>query len=312
MALALQADNPEPSTAARLVVVHGGVAHRSSFAGLQGCAPHEEQVQVEADGVGPLPHQRGFDQLASTGSLPIKKGGRHRGGCRHAGGVVAHPAPLKRGVAARGGQQAGDARAGPEGGDVVGGPVGVGTLGAVAGDQAVDETGEPFADRRVVQAEALEGADPQVGDEYVGAGQQVHGNCQALFGTEVHGDAPLGAVVHLEDRVGGHIATQHPLEQAARIPRRRLDLDHVGTPVGQNAPSRRTGEPHAELHDLHPPHRARRLGRVGVGVVHFRRPVVGGPLSGPGATYARRLERPHMGPGYLEQTSPNRPLPSTG
>ena len=54
VALAFQADDPEPSTAARRVVVHGGVAHRSSLPGLQGCAPHEEQVQVEADGVGPL------------------------------------------------------------------------------------------------------------------------------------------------------------------------------------------------------------------------------------------------------------------
>ena len=64
--------------------------------------------------------------------------------------MVAHPASLERGVSSRGGQQAGDARAGPEGGDVVGSPVNVRTLGAVAGDQAVDETRESFGDGRVM------------------------------------------------------------------------------------------------------------------------------------------------------------------
>ena len=132
--------------------------------------------------------------------------------------MVAHPTPLERGVSSRGGQQAGDARAGPEGGDVVGGPVDIGTLGAVAGDQAVDETREPLGDGRVVQAEALEGANPEVGDEYVGVGQQVHGDGAAPLGSQVHGDTPLGTVVHLKDRVGGHVAAQHLLEQAARVP----------------------------------------------------------------------------------------------
>ena len=55
--------------------------------------------------------------------------------------MVAHPASLEGGIAARWCEQAGHPGPGPEGGDVEGRPVGIGTLGAVAGDLAVHEAG---------------------------------------------------------------------------------------------------------------------------------------------------------------------------
>jgi len=48
-------------------------------------------------------------------------------------------------------------------------------------------------------------------------------------------DAALGAVVHLEHRVGGKVAAEHSLEHPAGITRRWFQLDHVGSPVGEDA-----------------------------------------------------------------------------
>ena len=110
----------------------------------------------------------------------------------------------------------------------------------------------------MVEAQAFEGADPQVGHEHIGIGQQFHGDSQAVGGSEVNGDALLGPVVHLEYRVGGHVTAQHPLEHAARVTRRWLDLHHVGPPVGQDPTSGGAGDPHAEFHDLHASHGAGR------------------------------------------------------
>ena len=75
VALALQTDDPEPSAAARRVVVHGRIAHRRAFADLQGGAPHQQQVQVETDGVGALAHERRLDELALTGPFSVEQGG---------------------------------------------------------------------------------------------------------------------------------------------------------------------------------------------------------------------------------------------
>ena len=64
-----------------------------------------------------------------------------------------------------------------------------------------------------------------------------------LLGREVDHDAALVAVVELEQRVGGQVATEHPLERAGGVPVGRLDLDHVGAPVGEDAAGRRDRRP---------------------------------------------------------------------
>ena len=45
------------------------------------------------------------------------------------------------------------------------------------------------------------------------------------------------------------VAAQHPLEAAGRVAGGRLDLDHVGAPVGQDAGGAGAGDPHAQLDD---------------------------------------------------------------
>ena len=155
--------------------------------------------------------------MPPTGSFPVEEGGRDSSGGRYSRGVVAHTAALERRITTGNRQQGGQARACPEGGDVIGGPVGVLSLTAVAGDLSVDQPREPIGDRLVVQTQTLEGADPQVRDEYVGVGQEVQRHRQAVGGREVDRDAAFGAVVHLEDRIGGKVTTEHALEHPAGI-----------------------------------------------------------------------------------------------
>ena len=195
--------------------------------------------------------------LAGARSLPIEQGGRDGRRGRHGRRVVAHTAPLERRIPVLGGEQAGDSRPGPEGPHVKRGSVGVLAVTPVGGELAVNEPRKPVGDRRVVDAQPLEAPHPQVGDEHVGLGQQVPKDGQPAVGGQVHRDTPLGPVVHLEHRVGGHVTSEQELEDPGRVPADRFDLDHLGSPVGQDPRGSRAGHPHTELYDLHIPHRSR-------------------------------------------------------
>ena len=115
----------------------------------------------------------------------------HAGRGGQGGAVVPHAAPLERRVTALGGQQMGDARTGPEAGDIERAAVGLGALHAVAGDGRVHEPAMPGRHRRVVEAQTLESAEADVGDEHVGPRQQILHHGPPVVGGEVQGDAAL-------------------------------------------------------------------------------------------------------------------------
>ena len=165
--------------------------------------------------------------------------------------MVTHTAALEGKLRAGRGQGGGQPAAGPVGGDVVGRLVGVGAVQAVAGDDGVHQAGVAGPQRRLAEADPLQGGDADVGEENVGAVDQGQSHLPSLLGGEVDGDAPLRAVVQLEHRIGRELASQHATEGASGIAPRRLDLDHVGAPVGEDPAGRGSGHPHAQLHDLH-------------------------------------------------------------
>ena len=166
--------------------------------------------------------------------------------------MIAHPAALERRVLAGPGEEVSNPAARPEGGDVVGGSVGVFALHAVAGDRCVDQSGMASGQALGIEAETLEAAEANVGDEDVSVRNQVVGDFFALRGGEVEDDAPLGPVVHLEDGVGRHhLAGQRVLERARRIAGGRLDLYDLGSPIGEDSTCSRACDPHAEFDDLH-------------------------------------------------------------
>jgi hypothetical protein len=102
-----------------------------------------------------------------------------------------------------------------------------------------------------IEPEALERVHPDVRDERVGAVEQLVRKGDAVGRGEVDDDAALRAVVHLERRVEGHIAAEHLGEAARRVAGGWLDLDHVGTPVGEHTARRGAGHPHAQLDNPH-------------------------------------------------------------
>ena len=108
-----------------------------------------------------------------------------------------------------------------------------------------------FEEGFVVETETVEAGEAHVGDEHVGFGDQLLGDGQPVFGGEIEGDAAFGPVVHLEYRVVGHVGAEHPLKRPGRVAGERLDLDHVGAPVGEDPARGRTSDPHADLDYLH-------------------------------------------------------------
>jgi hypothetical protein len=82
------------------------------------------------------------------------------------------------------------------------------------------------------------GAD--IGQEDVGVPDQRLDGLAAGWRADVQHDRALAPVVQFEDRVGGLIRADGVEEAAHRIAVGRLDLDHVGAPVGHD-PSRAGG-----------------------------------------------------------------------
>ncbi len=133
----LQPDDPEPLAVAGHVVVHARVGHGLALPDRDGVAGHQKGVEVEADGVGALPVQRGGHELPCPSARAGNQSRTHRRGEGHARRVVSHAAPLKRRCVTGTGQQVRHPRARPERSDVVGGAVGVGSRVAVTGDEPV-------------------------------------------------------------------------------------------------------------------------------------------------------------------------------
>jgi hypothetical protein len=112
-----------------------------------------------------------------------------------------------------------------------------------------------------IETDAGQRRGPDVGEEHVGGGEQLHHRRLALVGLEVEHDAALRAVVELERRVGVQLAAEHLAEDARRVARGRLHLDDVGAPVGEDAAGGRPGHPHPQLDDTNPFQRSRHGGR---------------------------------------------------
>ena len=127
----------------------------------------------------------------------------------------------------------------------------VGTLQAVARDDGVDEAGVAFVDLVGAEPDPLEGGRAQVGQEDVGLRHQLMRQVQAAFGREVEGDGALAPVIQLEHRIGRQVTTEDVEEGPTRVSLGRLDLDHVRTPVGQDAGGPGTGDPDPEFDHLH-------------------------------------------------------------
>ena len=146
------------------------------------------------------------------------------------------------------GQLDGQAGAGPEGPDVVGGAVAVLAAQAVAADAAVDEARMAGDRGRRLEPEAVERVGAQVGEEDVRRRQQLLEPLPGRRLAQVEDDAALAAVVLGEGRVREVLADAERAERAAhRVPVRRLHLDDVGAPVGQERARRRCRHPHAHL-----------------------------------------------------------------
>ena len=88
----------------------------------------------------------------------------------------------------------------PEGADVVARAPRVGTFAAVAGDARVDEFWMRGAHRVGSEAEAIDGVRAQVGEEDVGARQQLVHRRLTLLGVELEHDRSLASVVEVERR----------------------------------------------------------------------------------------------------------------
>ncbi len=257
MALALQAEEPEPAPVAGAVAADHGVRRTGARHGRGRDAEAEGRARVPAEDEDADAEERGGHHLPRAALLAREERRCHPARERHPGDVIPHGAALVGRVAARRRQRRGDAGARPEGADVVGRPVAVGAALAVAGDARVDEARVAGAQPRVVETERLEDLRPHVGHEHVRAVDELARDAPAVLGAEVERDAPLAAVVELEGRVGGQLGARHgEIEAAERIPVGRLDLHHLRAPVGEHAARRGAGDPEPELDHPHACHRS--------------------------------------------------------
>src|SRR5207237_3147959 len=88
---------------------------------------------------------------------------------------IAHTAALERWVGSGCREQRRNTRASPERSDVVGRAVGVGTLEPITRDDGVDQSRVASRDRVVAEPDALDRIRTDVGEEHVGAVDQIEG-----------------------------------------------------------------------------------------------------------------------------------------
>ena len=180
--------------------------------------------------------------------LAVEQGTADAGGERHPRDVVAEAAADRRRQRTTRHDGRRQCRPRPERTHVVARSVGVGTLQPVPGDDAVHERREPLAHRVRIESQPLQGGDPGVGHEHVGVGQQTVHRRSPVVAAQIEHDTALAAVVQLERRHRGLIAhTDGAEDRPLRVAARRLDLDHVGAPVGHHAGCRRSRHPRRQL-----------------------------------------------------------------
>jgi hypothetical protein len=122
----------------------------------------------------------------------------------------------------------------------------IGPVLAKAGDAAVDGARVDLPDRVVIDTEPVLDGRLEVLDHDIGLLGQFHEDRQPFLALQVQRDRALVAVQVLEIRAVAAAAGRVSL-----LPR-RLDLDHVGTPIGKLAHCRRPGAVRGQVENLEP------------------------------------------------------------
>ena len=208
------------------------------------------QSEVPPEDVGARAEQRHLHDPPPARRALLQHGGEEPAQGGQPGDVVTDAAPRVERRALVVGHLHGEPGPGPERSDVVGGAVPLGAAQPVAADAAVHEMRMALDGRRGLQPEPVEGVGAEVADEDVGRGEQVLEVLPSLGSAQVEHDAAFAPVVEREGRVR-HVAVdaQRPEHLAHGVARRGLDLDDVGSPVGQQRSGRRCGDPDAQLDD---------------------------------------------------------------
>ncbi len=209
-----------------------------------GCLPGDAGVLGDRDGAAHRPHgrrqERHVDHLGVAGALPVQERGGDAAGDGHGADRVAERGPglVDRLGEVGGSHRVGDAGAGPEPERVVPAGVGVGAAVAVARAAHVDDVRVVGPDVVGIDLQLGSDAGHLVGEEDVGdGGEPVEDVAPGGVG-EVEPEALLAPVRVLHEH--GHLAVE-PGDAGRRQPTRGvaagdvLDLDHLGTPVGEDA-----------------------------------------------------------------------------
>jgi hypothetical protein len=96
VAIALEADDPEPAAVPVLVTVDGRIAHRLAVRRRDGHAEAQRHREIEAQGVEPLAQQGRADELAFSALLTRVQGRRDAAREGLPGRMVSHAAALER------------------------------------------------------------------------------------------------------------------------------------------------------------------------------------------------------------------------
>ena len=128
------------------------------------------------------------------------------------------------------------------------GSIGEAVSGRIRGHRAEDQAGKPRRHARVGEPQPVHGARAERLHHDIGVATETQKRLAPLVRLEVEHHRPPAAV---PDVVAG-LASE-------RIPARRLDLDDVGTELGEQQDADRSRHAPAQIEDPHPPQGAGRL-----------------------------------------------------
>ena len=180
--------------------------------------------------------------------------------------MIAHPCTQDEGIRALGGVHPRDARARPEGGDVKARKMRVGALQPIAGDHRIDEAGVVLSQGGFIQARTLQGCRANICQEDIRRRRKPRQGIPSLRFRNVQHDRALAPVVDRKGGVSGDGVLGVREDMAHRIAFRALDLDHVGTPVAQDACGARCCDVGSKLYDFQSFEQHILIHTIGVGV----------------------------------------------
>ena len=166
--------------------------------------------------------------------------------------MVTDAADGHQGAAAGGGQVGHQTGAGEEGGVVISGAILIGPLRAIAQYCGVDQAGEAALELLIGEPHALQGLLPEVGQQHVRPLQQLHHGLLPALCTQIQRDKALVQILHVEVGVGIRSTRREGGTRllAPGVAVERLHLDHVGSPLGQNAGAHGPRQHGGQFHNL--------------------------------------------------------------